>query len=68
MDFTYFYGAKKRKKYEQSGFCENCGSPMIRRINMVVKYDKATGKPIYGTGELRCSRDKFCGLWGMPGF
>src|SRR6266545_852107 len=30
--------------------------------------DEITGQPIKGDSEARCSRDKFCGLWGLPGF
>ena len=60
---------KRRVVLSPTGmFCENCGSPMVSKKGIVLRYDENTGQPIKGDSEAWCSRDKFCGLWGMPGF
>lgn len=59
---------REQNKEHTGEFCGNCGSPMSRRTQIVLRYDTKTGQPIYGHGKARCSRDEFCGRWGMPGF
>lgn len=49
-------------------FCESCGSPMVAHPKVVTGYSSTTGKPITRADRAYCSRDEFCGLWGLPGF